>query len=72
MHTKIHGRHHFECDSCGEVLDTDTKDWTEALRIMREQNWRARQIGNDWVHSCFGCAEPDARNTRARRAGRIP
>lgn len=66
MHTKIHGLHNFECDACGEVLETDTKDWTEALRIMRSSDWRANQIGKDWVHTCFGCTEEADRERRKR------
>jgi hypothetical protein len=72
MLTHIHGRHVFECDACGETLETETKDFSEALRIMRSAEWRARQVGSDWVHTCFGCAEEGDRNARARRSGRIP
>lgn len=72
MLTRIHGKYVFECDACGDTLETETKDFNEALRIMRDANWRAQQVGSDWVHSCFGCADGEPRNDRARRAGRIP
>lgn len=72
MLTKIHGKHCFECDNCGDTLESDTDDFPDALRIMRSQNWQAKKIGQDWVHTCFGCTETEARNERARKAGRIP
>lgn len=72
MRTTIHGRHQFECDACGESLDTETPDFSEALQAMRDAKWNTRKIGSDYVHTCFGCAETGERNERARRAGRIP
>lgn len=72
MMDRQHGNFIFECDACGATLDTDTRDFNEALGIMRRANWRASPIGKDWVHTCDGCAEKTQRDARARRAGRIP
>lgn len=66
MLTKIHGKHTFECNSCGEVLSTDTADFAEALRTMREENWRAKQEAHGWVHTCFGCDDTATRNPRTK------
>ena len=55
MRTKIYGKHVFECDACGETLETDTEDFAGALQIMRSAKWQSQQIGSDWVHTCFGC-----------------
>jgi hypothetical protein len=73
MLARIHGKIQFECDACGASLDTETSDFTEARRILRDRDWRTQQIGSDWVHTCDGCAvSKPARDDRARRAGRIP
>lgn len=72
MLTKIHGHHQFECDACSDTLATNTRDFAEALRIMRASDWRARQIGQDWVHTCFGCADEADHARRARKRGLIP
>lgn len=70
MLTKIHGKHCFECDSCADTLSTDTTDFTEALKIMRQENWQARKIGTDWVHTCFGCDEEAREAHRKGKPGR--
>lgn len=72
MRTTIYGKHVWECDACGETLQTDTPDYSEALQHLRDAKWRAQQIGSDWVHACFGCKDKGARDERARAAGRIP
>lgn len=72
MIDRQHGKIIFECDACGEVLETDTSDFTAALTAMRAAQWRAAPFGKDWVHTCNGCADTAERKNRARRAGRIP
>ena len=72
MLTKIHGKFQCECDACGETLETETADFAEALRIMRSADWQARKLGQDWVHTCFGCTGEADRERRARNGGRIP
>lgn len=41
-----------ECDSCNEVLDTGTKDFSEATAAMRREGWKARKIADEWLHGC--------------------
>lgn len=46
----------FACDSCGEFeefhRDIEFKDaWAQLTR----SGWRARKIGNEWVHACDRC-----------------
>jgi len=52
---RIHGLVTFECDTCGQQLDTETRDWNVALTQMRESGWSARKIGQDWIHACDEC-----------------
>jgi hypothetical protein len=47
-----------ECDSCPEVLDTETGDFTEAREMMKREGWRVRKIANDWLHGCPSCGVP--------------
>jgi hypothetical protein len=55
MLTRLHGKINIECDACGEVLDTETRDFNEALQVMRAEGWVAEKIGDDWSHYCPAC-----------------
>lgn len=52
------GRILVECDSCDEVLDTETADFDEARHRMRREGWHARKIAGEWLHGCPGCGVP--------------
>ncbi len=71
MMTKIHGKHTVECDACGDTLETDTADFAEALRIMRSADWQARKIGQDWVHTCFGCKDEGERHRSGHKGDNL-
>jgi hypothetical protein len=45
----------FECDSCNEVLKTETRDFDDARAIMQRKEWKARKVGDVWVHACPNC-----------------
>lgn len=47
-----------ECDSCDEVLDTETKDFEEARSVMRREGWKVRKIAEEWLHGCPHCGVP--------------
>jgi hypothetical protein len=49
---------HVECDSCSEVLDTETKDFDAARDVMRREDWKVRKIGREWIHGCPKCGVP--------------
>lgn len=54
----IHRNHQmfeFECDDCGETLDTSETEWTEAMRVMKNAGWVSRKNGNSWEHFCPQC-----------------
>lgn len=72
MLDRQHGKIIFECDACGEVLESDTNDFAQALTVLRRRGWGANKLGTDWIHRCSGCAEKPQRDSRARAAGRIP
>jgi hypothetical protein len=53
-----HGKIIFECDACGDVLETEQPDWATAKAIADREGWFYRKVGQDWVHGCADCGEP--------------
>ena len=45
----------FECDSCDEVFDTETTDFSEALAMIKREDWKVRKIASEWLHGCPKC-----------------
>lgn len=58
MIDRQHGKVVFECDSCGEALQTDERDFAEALSMAKHEGWKMRKVGADWVHACPNCEVP--------------
>lgn len=58
MMDKQKGDFVFECDSCGQSLETEQADFNTAINMMRRAGWTARKHGKDWVHGCDGCGNP--------------
>ena len=44
----------WECDTCGEVLDTETHDFDEAREKLLDEGWSAVHL-DQWEHYCPGC-----------------
>ena len=49
------GKIFFECDTCGEVLESGTGDFSSAWDFAKEDGWRARKNGDVWTHACPDC-----------------
>lgn len=47
-----HGRIIIACDTCDATFEGDSKEWNEVWPKAKAEGWRARQVGNDWVHAC--------------------
>jgi hypothetical protein len=45
----------FECDSCNEVLKTETRDFDDALATLKDKEWKAQKIAGVWIHACPNC-----------------
>lgn len=47
----------FECDDCGDALETETRDFHEALERLREEGWRTLpgRTDHEWRHKCGTC-----------------
>lgn len=49
----------FTCDECNsEELDSNTKDFSEALEVLKMNGWTYLQEGGEWKHICPDC-NPD-------------
>lgn len=57
MLARQHGKIVFECDVCGETLETDEREFAEAKAVLDDEGWRARKLGADWMHYCPECGE---------------
>lgn len=43
----------FECDACGDTLETDESDFADANRARRDAGWAAVHVkGDEWAHYC--------------------
>jgi hypothetical protein len=50
------GRILIECDSCVEVFEGEKgEEWKEIWQRAKDDGWRSKQIGSDWVHGCEKC-----------------
>lgn len=56
---RVEGQIVFYCDSCPEVLETETRDFDEARTIQHNARWKARRAGAGWEHSCPVCVEKE-------------
>lgn len=46
----------FECDSCDATLEGDDhEEFKEVWAAAKEEGWRTRKIGGEWVHACPRC-----------------
>lgn len=45
----------FECDNCGNVLETGARNFEAARNCLRRQGWHPYKEGNEWKHSCDDC-----------------
>lgn len=59
MMDRQHGKIVFECDACGDTLETGEREFSDAWDMAKSDGWRVRKIepSNVWVHSCPKCAE---------------
>jgi len=55
--TRNHRIISFECDDCGDVIDTGMEDFYTALAYIKRNGWQTVRVGNDWEHRCSDCTE---------------
>lgn len=57
MLDRQHGKIVFECDSCGEVFNTDTGDFHDAIVYLNAREWQFKYIAKIWCHYCRKCKD---------------
>lgn len=69
LHRTKGGLIHFECNRCGEILDTNETEFFFARDVMRGENWKTyiamvaekdlkpREPHTVWEHLCDRCAK---------------
>jgi len=57
--TRNHGLVSFECDDCGDVLETSLEDFYTALAFAKRNGWEAIRVENEWKHRCPNCTEEE-------------
>lgn len=59
---RIKGKIEFECDTCQEILASETADFHEAIEKLRSEGWTALppldKAHGDWRHRCNNCRFP--------------
>lgn len=50
-----HGSWVFECDTCDKTIDGESDDFAKAWAHAKQDGWRAKKIGDEWVRGCPGC-----------------
>lgn len=57
MIDRQHGGIVIECDTCGETHEGERgEEWSSVWPAAQRDGWKSRKIGDEWVHSCSGCA----------------
>lgn len=52
---RSHSMIEFECDDCGEIIETQEAEWQAALKVFKNEGWRSTKNGSQWEHYCDKC-----------------
>ena len=50
-----HGFIVFECDDCGETLETGVKEFYLAPEAAKQEGWDISKANGEWIHRCPEC-----------------
>lgn len=53
--TRNYGYIVFECDDCGETLETSVKEFYLAPEDAKQAGWRISKTNGKWTHRCPDC-----------------
>jgi len=59
--TRDHGDFVFECDSCGNALETNEDDFNVAISALKREGWKSAKSGSSWKHICPDCTQEEDR-----------
>lgn len=57
MMTRIHEKLAFECDFCGDPLETGKREFEDAIKALRKAGWTSSKIEGAWHHYCDECTK---------------
>ena len=46
-----------ECDECGDSFWSGCSDFKEMIEDAKEEGWRIKKDGEDWIHTCPDCSQ---------------
>lgn len=50
-----HGCIQFECDTCGDTLNTGELDFRDAKQVLDGDRWQTKKEDDEWAHYCPSC-----------------
>lgn len=54
---RVAGSWSFTCDSCPEFIETEQRDFTDALGEAKAAGWIAYNVSGEWCHACPDCKD---------------
>lgn len=57
MLEREHGDIIWQCDGCGELLDTNTADFDAARNMLTRNQWLTKRASDGWQHFCSDCSK---------------
>lgn len=55
MLVRQNGKFVVECNTCDEVLETNTGDFATAKELLDTERWSAHKVKDEWEHYCPRC-----------------
>lgn len=55
--TRFYGKVAFECDGCGDSIETTDADFQAAVDHIKSEGWEPRKRGEAWSHFCPDCKD---------------
>ena len=61
MIDRHNGQYSATCDQrgCNEYIDTEEREFSEAIAHARDAGWKVYKEGDEWVNCCPDCAEKE-------------
>ena len=59
---RSYGEVEFHCDGqgCHAILETETRDWAEALETFKASDWTIRKHKGESAHICADCQQAES------------
>lgn len=61
MISKFEGMYTLTCDMCGDEYQETFFDFYDAVKAKRENGWKSRKTGDEWMDVCDACLEEESK-----------